>query len=633
METTKRLEEKSEGYCWRITTDICSDLIIFFMDVSVCPSGEQLVELTGRIRGKGGVGESVSRNMVALWFKNAREDLGVAGEKGEQGPAPPMKLLLLLKEGAGGEGKGGGKSRKEGKKEKEKGGKLRKNLGSRASAFGSMEERQDGEFNFSNVNPASLSILEKKYGLTIGGETTAEREKERERGKEGQRKGKEEREEGEVLGKGEKQKKGKGRKMKSKRKRGAHDFLPPLLPTERMFEISEMGEGVGGEGGGEGGLECGYCRNLLKTQCLYPNKAIVANLPTFQMGDFKDSLKFIGEGGYSDIYAVGEGKVLKVMKESVRTRATMGDFEKEVSIMAKNPHPFLVSFVAWCPPSFAILMEMMELGDLRSFLVERRGGGEGAGGEGEEGIPMKAKIRYALQVAMAMKFLHDQDPAILHLDLKSLNILLTRKTGSDWLDSLSCSSSSSSSSLSLSSPSSSSSSSPSTSSPSLRIPPLLSSPSLNSLSLPPKPKRKKHLSLSDYLQITAKISDFGESRHLSLGSTTHASKTNGGNCCWTPPEILTSNLASKKSDVYSFGMILWELITGELPFGDVGFMFDVEKRIIKGIRPVIPEGTPVGLERLIKGCWEGGEGERPGFGVVVKQLEELCVELYGESVL
>jgi serine/threonine protein kinase len=35
---------------------------------------------------------------------------------------------------------------------------------------------------------------------------------------------------------------------------------------------------------------------------------------------------------------------------------------------------------------------------------------------------------------------------------------------------------------------------------------------------------------------------------------------------WMAPEIMQGLAYTEKSDVYSFGMILWELITGQVPF-------------------------------------------------------------------
>lgn len=35
---------------------------------------------------------------------------------------------------------------------------------------------------------------------------------------------------------------------------------------------------------------------------------------------------------------------------------------------------------------------------------------------------------------------------------------------------------------------------------------------------------------------------------------------------WMAPEIMRGEPYTEKSDVYSFGMILWEIITGKIPY-------------------------------------------------------------------
>ena len=39
---------------------------------------------------------------------------------------------------------------------------------------------------------------------------------------------------------------------------------------------------------------------------------------------------------------------------------------------------------------------------------------------------------------------------------------------------------------------------------------------------------------------------------------------------WLAPEVVTQQHYSKAADVYSFGLILWELLTWQLPWADLG---------------------------------------------------------------
>jgi len=62
-----------------------------------------------------------------------------------------------------------------------------------------------------------------------------------------------------------------------------------------------------------------------------------------------------------------------------------------------------------------------------------------------------------------------------------------------------------------------------------------------------------------------KLCDFGLSRIRSkLDKTTLIGRV--GTPHWMAPEILRGNKYEEYSDVYSFGMILWEIVTGNIPY-------------------------------------------------------------------
>ena len=63
----------------------------------------------------------------------------------------------------------------------------------------------------------------------------------------------------------------------------------------------------------------------------------------------------------------------------------------------------------------------------------------------------------------------------------------------------------------------------------------------------------------------AKISDLGMSRVM---LTDHVSKSGTdmlGTWNWAAPELLTAQVVTHKVDIFSFGIIMYEIITGELP--------------------------------------------------------------------
>jgi len=63
---------------------------------------------------------------------------------------------------------------------------------------------------------------------------------------------------------------------------------------------------------------------------------------------------------------------------------------------------------------------------------------------------------------------------------------------------------------------------------------------------------------------TVKLCDFGLSRYQEKFESDNQGKI--GTPHWMAPEILRGEMYTEKADVYSFGVILWEMLTGEIPY-------------------------------------------------------------------
>jgi serine/threonine protein kinase len=80
-----------------------------------------------------------------------------------------------------------------------------------------------------------------------------------------------------------------------------------------------------------------------------------------------------------------------------------------------------------------------------------------------------------------------------------------------------------------------------------------------------------------------------------------------GTYAWSAPEVVIDGQKhTEKSDVYSFALVMWELLTCEVPFSDCGPM-QMRARLINHQRPDIPNPLPSGfppayLELMIR-CW------------------------------
>lgn len=115
----------------------------------------------------------------------------------------------------------------------------------------------------------------------------------------------------------------------------------------------------------------------------------------------------------------------------------------------------------------------------------------------------------------------------------------------------------------------------------------------------------------------ARICDFGLVRLKSLAPMTGLV----GTPQWMAPEILMcSTYYDGKVDVYSYGVLLWELMTGEMPYSGV----DIEKLpylvVQEKLRPKIPDSAPPDLKALISACWAPDPKDRPTFDTIIKLL-------------
>jgi serine/threonine protein kinase len=67
----------------------------------------------------------------------------------------------------------------------------------------------------------------------------------------------------------------------------------------------------------------------------------------------------------------------------------------------------------------------------------------------------------------------------------------------------------------------------------------------------------------------AQVADFNLSKILSTAKTSSNVNTAGGanNPIWLAPEVVEGGQATAESDVFSFGLVMFELLTWQLPWG------------------------------------------------------------------
>ena len=260
--------------------------------------------------------------------------------------------------------------------------------------------------------------------------------------------------------------------------------------------------------------------------------------------------KRLGAGAYGEVYEADWRRsrvaVKRLFRASDRSLEEKGvkQFFAEMDILANARHDNIVRFLGGCvqPDNLCILFEFcpQSLYDLLRNTTQPLG--------------LEQILSLARQVALGIYYLHCCKPPVLHLDLKSANVLLDRHGH-------------------------------------------------------------------------AKVCDFGLA-HLKLGNDVRTDRM--GSPMWTSPEVLKGEARNEKADTYSYGMLLYELLTRQLPYGGYA-----AAQVVMGVitnllpRPELPADAqhyPAAIGNLMKECWQFQAERRPDFAVVLDSIERCAKE-------
>ncbi|XP_017971694.1 PREDICTED: serine/threonine-protein kinase STY46 isoform X1 [Theobroma cacao] len=125
-----------------------------------------------------------------------------------------------------------------------------------------------------------------------------------------------------------------------------------------------------------------------------------------------------------------------------------------------------------------------------------------------------------------------------------------------------------------------------------------------------------------------KVADFGVAR-VKAQSGVMTAET--GTYRWMAPEVIEHKPYDHKADVFSFGIVLWELLTGKLPYEYLTPLQAAVGVVQKGLRPTIPKNINPKLTELLERCWQQDPTLRPDFSEILEILRQIAKEVGDEG--
>nr|XP_046269026.1 mitogen-activated protein kinase kinase kinase 9 [Scatophagus argus] len=126
----------------------------------------------------------------------------------------------------------------------------------------------------------------------------------------------------------------------------------------------------------------------------------------------------------------------------------------------------------------------------------------------------------------------------------------------------------------------------------------------------------ERVEMEDLSNKTLKITDFGLAREWHRTTKMSAA----GTYAWMAPEVIRSSMFSKGSDIWSYGVLLWELLTGEVPFRGIDGLAVAYGVAMNKLALPIPSTCPEPFARLMEDCWSPDPHSRPQFTAILDQL-------------
>ncbi len=96
---------------------------------------------------------------------------------------------------------------------------------------------------------------------------------------------------------------------------------------------------------------------------------------------------------------------------------------------------------------------------------------------------------------------------------------------------------------------------------------------------------------------------------------------------WMAPEVLRGEKFNESCDVYSFAVVMWELLTGDCPWGDVSPDALTNLVGFQGKRLAVPRQVPARCPDdyigLMVHCWHQAPSRRPKMREAQERLAQM----------